>query len=222
MRPPPSAAARRWLLSGVPAVARPHRSGERPATGRRQAAPSAPREPSTSAASRRERREAARARRSRVLLAGSVVLAVVVVVAWFPASALYHQHQQLASASSQLHQERRQDRALSEERRRLGSSAEVGHIAQEQYQLVPPGQQAYEVLPPSGQAGGSYDGDPGLQAPVTPSGTAELPSADRAQSTTRATTRSRTAGAGDDRRPTKTVAATGLGSRILHTLEFWR
>jgi hypothetical protein len=31
-------------------------------------------------------------RRNRLLMAGAAVISVVIVAAWFPASALYHQH----------------------------------------------------------------------------------------------------------------------------------
>ncbi|HVX21076.1 MAG TPA: septum formation initiator family protein [Acidimicrobiales bacterium] len=114
------------------------------------------------------------------MVAGAAVVSVVVVAAWFPASALYHQHQQLASTSAQLAELRHQDKALDQERKKLSSSTEIERIARQQYGLVKPGQQAYEVLPASkGGSGSGADapdpGDPGLTAPVVPSGTSELP-----------------------------------------------
>jgi cell division protein FtsB len=88
-------------------------------------------------------------RRSRIMLVGGFVVSAVVLGAWFPASALYHQHSNLATASTQLNQLRQEDVALAQERKNLSGSGEVARIAREQYQLVSPGQQAYEVLPPS-------------------------------------------------------------------------
>ena len=165
-----------------------------------------------------------------MLLVGSVVLSVLMLAAWFPASALYHQHQQLASTSSSLAAVRSEDAALSQEEHRLGSSSEVDRIAREQYQLVKPGQQAYEVLPPSG---GAYDGDPALQGPVRPSAASELPPGSTGQSGG-AGGRSDARGAGDQSSvhggtsaskhatTSSTSAPTSLIGRITQTLEFWR
>jgi cell division protein FtsL len=168
-------------------------------------------------------------------MAGAVVLAVLVVAAWFPASALYTQHEQLASSSSQLARLRAQDRALHQEQARLGSSSEVARIARQQYQLVDPGQQAYEVLPPSSAAAGSsYGGDPGLQGPVAPSGASELPpgsvrpsptssgiSTDR-HSATASSAKGLTHGAGAGGANGVDGSSDGIVGRIVQTLEFWR
>ena len=110
------------------------------------------------------------------MVAAAAGASVVMLVAWFPAGALYHQHQQLDAAAGQLAQVRRQDRALSAEKQRLANPAEVARIARSQFELVGPGQQPYEILPPNGTAGSaSYAGDPGNQAPVDPSVAQELP-----------------------------------------------
>ncbi len=80
-----------------------------------------------------------------------------------------------------------------------------------------PGQQAYEVLPPSGAAasGTVYSGDPGLQGPVTPSATPELPPGGDTTTTV--------ASAHSAASPAKTPPAPGgLVSRMVHALEFWR
>ena len=78
----------RWLIAGgaprVPGARRP-RAAHRRATGDR---------------------------RSRLLVVAAAVAAVVVVAAWFPADALYHQHQQLSSSTSQLDTLQRQNDAL--------------------------------------------------------------------------------------------------------------
>jgi cell division protein FtsB len=147
------------------------------------------------------------------MLVGAVVLALLVTAAWFPASALYRQHQQLATTDSQLQQLRQQDQALQQERKRLGSSSEVTRIARQQYQLVEPGQQAYEVLPPpnGSGAGTSYAGDPGLQDPVRPSGASELPPGSAHSSSSS----SRSASHGN-------ASSSSVVGRIVQTLEFWR
>lgn len=212
------------------AVARARRS-RRPAEGRSPAR-QAPQERSGTRAQRQAaRRQAVRRRRERVLLIGSVVLSGLLLAAWFPASALYHQHQQLASTTASLAAVRSEDAALRTEEHRLGSSSEVKRIAREQYQLVEPGQQAYEVLPPSG---GAYAGDPGLQGPVRPSAASELPPGTTVQSGG-AAGRGGAHGSGDrssvahggssasGRGATSIPAApTSLIGRIAQTLEFWR
>ena len=165
---------------------------------------------------RSERRRAVQVRRSRIMVAGAAGVSVVVLVAWFPATALYHQHRQLASTSARLQQLDRQNTALSQEKQRLSSGTEVARIARQQYQFVGPGQQAYEVLPPNGSkstGNSAYPGDPALQGPVSPSVAAVLPPGVLPHTTTS---------------PARHVASStaahrpGLLERILNTLEFWR
>jgi hypothetical protein len=151
---------------------------------------------------------------------------VLALVAWFPASALLHQHQQLSSASAQLNQLRRQDRALHSERVALASPAEVGRIARQQYQLVTPGSRAFAVLPPNG--GGStspYPGDPGFQPLVAPDN-AQLPagsdSGGGTSTDTGAAPTSSSTHAGHPASAAPGARAPSLVNRILQTLEFWR
>jgi len=166
---------------------------------------------------RAERRRAVQARRARLLVAGAVAVSVLVLVAWFPASALYHQHRELASSSAQLSQLDQQNHALLQEKERLASTSEVARIARQQYQLVSPGQQAYEVLPPNGSGGSAaYPGDPGLQSPVTPSVASELPPG--ALPTPAGSSR----GTGASHGRTRSAARPGLAERIVQALEFWR
>ena len=177
-------------------------------------------------------------RRNRLLMAGAAVVSVVIVAAWFPASALYHQHEQLGASTAQLTELRQQDKALDQERKSLASPAEIARIARQQYDLVKPGQQAYEVLPPSDGSGSNAPdaGDPGLSAPVTPSGESELP--DGTGHSSSGTANTATGGSGstahdgsgsgkDANGSTNSSAAGGttassVGGRILQTLEFWR
>jgi hypothetical protein len=106
---------------------------------------------------------------------------------------------------------------LAQEKKNLSDNGEIGRIARQQYQLVNPGQQAYEVLPPSGAAaaGTPYAGDPGSAAPATPSATPELPPGSVTTTTTPAGRAAH--GATSDQAPDS-----GLLSRMLHALEFWR
>jgi hypothetical protein len=130
------------------------------------------------------------------------VASVTILAAWFPASSLLHQRAQLDAASAQLGRLDHQNAALRHQEKQLRTPATLGRIAQEQYDLVPPGEQAYQVLPPSGS--GSADG--------TLSGTSA------------STGGGSTAGdAGGSSASSASVGASGgfLG-RVLRTLEFWR
>lgn len=179
----------------------------------------------------RARRQTPRARasdatrRARLVLVGAVVVSAVVLVAWFPASSLFHQRSDLASAQAQLDTLHSQDAALAQEKKNLNDSAEIGRIAREQYQLVSPGQQAYEVLPPTGStaSGTPYAGDPGSNGPVTPSAAAELPPGGVTTTTSTPPSPSTTGapGTGSGGTPA-TQGGGGLLSRMVRALEFWR
>ena len=97
----------------------------------------------------------------------------------------------------------------------------MARIARQQYQLVDPGQQVYEVLPAPSASGGTDAGDPGQQAPVTPSGASELPAGSIGSADLR---RGRHAGGPRPpaRRRPPPAARPGVLGRILDTLEFWR
>jgi cell division protein FtsB len=190
---------------------------KKPAT--RQPAKKKPTPPATRAQHRRSRE----ARRSRFLLLGGAGLSAVILAAWFPANALYHQHSSLASASAQLTELHRQDQALAQERKRLSDSAEIARIARQQDQLVSPGQQALAVLPPTrtAKANAPYAGDPALTGPVSPSSAAVIPASSETATTTPTTTASHPLPSG------KTTAhhaapSSGVLSRMLGALEFWR
>lgn len=152
------------------------------------------------------------------MAAVAAVLAVLIVVAWFPASDLLHQRQQLASDTSQLNALRRSNAALDKEAKRLKTPAEVGRIAAEQDGLVAPGQQSFEVLPPSSatSAGGASRAGNGTKG----TGPGAAPgSGAGAGSTTGAASR----GSGGSARHTGSAGSTpGFVGRVLRTLEFWR
>jgi cell division protein FtsB len=172
---------------------------------------------------RAENRRSREARRSRFMLLGGALLSLVILGAWFPASALYHQHSSLASANAALNELHQQDAALAQESKNLSNSAEIDRIAREQYELVGPGQQAYEVLPPTGssKAHAPYSGDPALSAPVAPSSASVLPPGSET-----ATTQPVTATHSDISLPAAshhhTASTPGMLGRMLGALEFWR
>jgi len=152
------------------------------------------------------------------MLLGAAVVAAVVLFAWFPAGSLLNQRSNLADTESQLGKLQKQDAALAQEKKNLSDAGEIGRIARAQYQLVSPGQQAYETLPPSGAAaaGTPYAGDPGSKGPVAPSATPELPPGG-VTTTTLAPGHTATGAA-----TTGTTSGSGLVTRMLHALEFWR
>ncbi len=161
----------------------------------------------------RPRHGAPARRRSRLILVGSILLSAAIVAAWFPGEALLHQRASLHATQSQLATLHAQDAALAQEAHNLGDASEIGRIARQEYQLVSPGQQPYEVLPPAGaaSAGTPYAGDPGVGAPSEPSAAAELPPGTSTSTTTTTTTV-----------PPHAARPSGLLSRMLHSLEFWR
>jgi len=176
--------------------------------------------------------------RARLAFLGAVVASAIVLFAWFPAGSLISQRSNLHGTEAELNALHAQDSALAQEKKNLSDAGEIGRIAREQYQLVSPGQQSYEVLPPSGAtaAGTPYAGDPGSDGPVTPSATAELPPGGVTTTTTTTTTTTpaatatatatKPAASGEHTDNTHPSAAStssgGFGSRLLHSLEFWR
>jgi len=173
--------------------------------------------------------------RARLAFVGAVMASAIVLFAWFPAGSLISQRSNLHGTEAELNTLHAQDSALAQESKNLSDAGEIGRIAREQYQLVSPGQQSYEVLPPSGAtaAGTPYAGDPGSDGPVTPSATAELPPGGVTTTTTTTTTTpaatataTKPAASGEHTDNTHPSAAStssgGFGSRLLHSLEFWR
>ena len=151
----------------------------------------------------------------RLLLVGAVLFSAVILFAWFPASSLLSAHANLKATQDQLASLHAQDAALAQEQKNLNDTDEIERIAREQYQLVSPSQQAYEVLPPAGStsAGTPYAGDPGSDGPAAPSAASELPPGEVTTTTLPA----------DPSHASHQAAApSGLVSRMLHTLEFWR
>ncbi len=162
---------------------------------------------------RTERRRQAQARRNRLILVIGVVASVAIVGAWFPVTELLHQRQQLAAASTQLHQLNVQNRVLHHQATQLETPAAVGRIAQQQYDLVLPGEQAYQVLPPS-----SSNGDGTLTTSPAGAPTSGAPGSKRSGTTGAA--RSRPGSAAGT--PGAAGSTTGFLGRIVQALQFWR
>ncbi len=127
-------------------------------------------------------------------------MSAAIVGAWFPVSTLLRQHAQIASASAQLSRLDKENATLRHEEKELRTPSTLGRIAQQQYDLVPPGDQAYQVLPPSGS--GRADGT------LAEGGTKE-------KSKSGATSASSGSDAGS-------ATPAGFFGRVLQTLEFWR
>jgi cell division protein FtsB len=161
------------------------------------------------ATSRTERRRAARVRRNRVVLVVATLSSAGILAAWFPASALLHQRAQLGAASAQLGRLNRENAALRHREHQLRTPATLGRIAQQQYDLVPPGDQAYQVLPPSGS--GTSGGSLAATATGTSASGAGTSTPGRHDVTGAGTSGAGTSG-----------ASGGFFARILRTLEFWR
>jgi|GEM_PF-1977579 len=132
------------------------------------------------------------------MVGAAVVLSSAVLVAWFPGAQLLHQRHQFDAAAAQLNELEHQNRVLGEKAKELKTPSDVARIAEQQYDLVPSGQQAYQVLPKSGSGGSS------LLATSTSGG--------------------RRSGRepGTARRSGVTTVPTSFLGRVLHTLEFWR
>lgn len=159
--------------------------------------------------SRVERRRAAKVRRNRVVLAVATVASVGILAAWFPASSLLHQRAQLDAASSQLGRLDRQNAALRHQEKELRTPATLGRIAQQQYDLVAPGDQAYQVLPPSGS--GASDGS------LSPTSAGATGDGSGGPAGTSGHGGASSSGSG----ATPETSGSFFG-RVLQTLEFWR
>jgi cell division protein FtsB len=169
-----------------------------------------------------QRRQVQERRRTRTLVIGAVLLAVLVLVAWFPDGPLFQQRAALAATESQLQLLHHQDVALAQEQKNLNTPSEIERIARQQYDLVLPGQAAFQVLPPNGTTTDApYAGDPGLAAPVAPSGAPELPPGALAQPATTAAHHGHAHGLRTESAATATEGGSVV-SRIIGTLEFWR
>ncbi|HWD51476.1 MAG TPA: septum formation initiator family protein, partial [Acidimicrobiales bacterium] len=173
----------------------------------------------------------------RLPIAIAAVIALVIVGTSFPAAALLHQHQQLASSSAQLQKLQHQNQLLAEQQQQLNSKAEIQRFARQYYQLVLPGATLFNVLPPAGHTatavGTAPTGDPGSQPLVSPANAPNMsPDPGLPQGGTPGTGGSSSSG-GSGSSPVAPSAGSATGTsgsaspggfwhRVSTTLEFWR
>lgn len=144
------------------------------------------------------------------MLGGAVLASIAIVAAWFPASALTAQRAQLDASASALARLDHQNRVLRRDQTQLQTPSAVAHIAEQQYGLVTPADQAYQVLPKSGAGDGG-----GPLATTAATGTARAASSDGTGAGDTSTGAHRDA-------PGPTPTSGGFFTRVVHTLEFWR
>jgi cell division protein FtsB len=178
-------------------------------------------------ATRMERRRAISRRRARLATLTCLGFCVLVLATSFPVSALVRQHRQISAATAELRALTTGNQSLERQARALSQSANVAALARQEYDLVHAGQKAYTVLPLPGslQSPASSSGHSSLdQGPVAPgSGESEALLGDGEPTGTGATadtSGSQGAMIGKSGRGKK--SASGLWSRVLGTLEFWR
>jgi hypothetical protein len=165
------------------------------------------------------------------------VIALVIVGTSFPAAALLHQRQQLASSSAQLQNLQNQNQLLAEQQQQLNSKAEIQRFARQYYQLVLPGATLFNVLPLAGHTatavGTAPTGDPGSQPLVSPANAPNMsPDPGLPQGGTPATGGSSSGGvsgstpgpapAGSSSGTSASASPGGFWHRVASTLEFWR
>ncbi len=125
-----------------------------------------------------------------------------------------------------------QNALLNEQQQQLSSNAEVKRLAQQNYQLVEPGQSLFVILPPAGQTsstpGAPTTGDPADQPLISPSQAPNMtpdpgipqnttPAAGTSSSGTGTSTGTATAKATGG-----STARSGFWSRVTGSLEFWK
>lgn len=168
------------------------------------------------------------------MLGASVVVSAAVLAAWLPAGDLLMQRHQQAAEAAQLHKLSAEDRRLAREEHRLTTPSSLSAIAQQQYGLVPAGEQEYEVQPPS-NATSSGLGTAATSASTTPASTSPSTSTTTSPSTSTPSSSSSSAKGVAKTAPTtagatsRTAAGPSASSgspsffgRVLDTLEFWR
>jgi cell division protein FtsB len=182
--------------------------------------------------SRIERRRAISRRRARTVTVACVAFCALVLATSFPVSALLRQHQQISSATGELHALTAANSSLEQEASELSQPANVAALARRDYDLVRPGQKAYTVLPLPGssQSSAASSGHSSLdQGPVAP-GSEQSQALLGGDGLNGSSPPGDTSGSGGDlgAAGSKTQAGNspssppGLWGRVLDTLEFWR
>jgi hypothetical protein len=162
----------------------------------------------------------------------AAVAAVVILATSFPLSVLLGQHRQLSAEAAQLSQLQHQNALLNEQQTQLNSNTEIKRLAQQDYQLVEPGQSLFVILPPSGQSsttpGAPTTGDPADQPLVSPSQAPNMtPDPGIPQTTTSGggtspSSSGTSSSTGTAKATNGSHAPSGFWSRIAGSLEFWK
>ena len=149
-------------------------SGPAPAVPLRGAAATGPDPKPTS---RIERRRAINRRRVKIVTVACAGFCALVLATSFPLSALLRQHQQISSATGELHSLTAANSSLQQEAGDLSEPANVAALARRDYDMVRPGQRAYTVLPLPGssQSSGASSGHSSLDQGAVAPGSAAVP-----------------------------------------------
>jgi cell division protein FtsB len=171
-------------------------------------------------------RAAVTTRRNRIPVVLAAVAAMVILATSFPLAVLMGQHRQLSAEAAQLSQLQHQSALLNEQHQQLSSNAEVKRLAQQNYQLVEPGQSLFVILPPSGQssstAGAPTAGDPADQPLVSPSQAPNMTPDPGLPQTTGSSGGTSPSGSATAATPGGSHPSTGFWARMAGSLEFWK
>ncbi len=104
-------------------------------------------------------------RRARIVLVCAVVVSLVIALRSLPSGNPISARHSVQAVANQLARVHKQEAALRQEEKNLGTSQEVERLAHQQYGLVAPGQKEYVILPagrsaPTGGSGGSTGAGP--------------------------------------------------------------
>jgi hypothetical protein len=155
------------------------------------------------------------------------VAAAAILVTSFPVSVLLNQHKQLSAEAAQLSQLQRQSGLLAEQHEQLNSNAEVKRLAQQDYQLVEPGQSLFVILPPAGQAtstapGSPTVGDPADQPVVSPADAPNMTPDPGLPQVKTSATGAASSGTGSSSGAQSATPPSSFWSRVASSLEFWK
>ncbi len=148
---------------------------------------------------------------SRTILVVGIILIIVFLALEFPYSALQNQSKAIASTQNQVQSLSLENSQMKNEINKLGTSAEIEHIARRDFGLVSPGQTEYAIIPNGSSTNGSSSNVPLIPNHIVPGGS---PS-----------------GQQDQLAPTNTqpqipisnhTPQPGFASRLISRLEFWR
>ena len=182
--------------------------------------------------SRIERRRAINRRRAKIVTVACAGFCALVLATSFPLSALLRQHQQISSATGELHALTAANSSLQQEAGDLSQPANVAALARRDYDMVRPGQRAYTILPLPGssQSSGASSGHSSLDQGAVAPGSAQSQALLGDDGLNGSSSPADSSGSGGDEGSTGSQgqagrspkSSPGLWGRVLDTLEFWR